>query len=329
MLRFTRLLALGLAACTYAVPAAAQEYNCVPFAPYDGLPVAAAKLNNLNESVGTVRPGGTESRAAVFRADGTVKYVHTTWSKGAHINDAGNAVFTLLGGGGTGVGLAYYRSSSNTAEVLALPDVPSSSVSTGGIDAADTVYGTMHTSDGRRVPFKVEGGVPADLSPVLGSASIGGVSPTGGLTGGKAARQTERAFRYRPAARRSTDLSRILGEGLSSFGQAINTSQTVGGRWQPGPDGRTTGFIVAGQAVHNDVRFSTTDGYSEVFAINQQGEAVGHSAAFPGAEGAPFLWRAGALTLLTCPGRMVGRPVDINDQGVILDRFGVLLVPAN
>jgi hypothetical protein len=323
---FIRVFALAAAACAYIAPAAAQSHSCVVFPPpYEGAVASASKLNNVNESVGTVYESARNlRRAAIFRADGTVKYLHDGPSEGTHINDSGNAVFRRIDDvNGVGLGLVYYDAASNTASPMPVPADPAPNVRVGGIDNANTVYGTTQLT-GKDVPFKVEGGRFVDLSPVLGQAFIGGVSPAGDITGSKLVRRTTHAFRYRPSARRPVDLARVLGP-VKSWGGAINTALAVVGQWVPGPTDAIKGFVVVGQTAF-DVTFAGHD-YSEVAAINAAGEAVGYSSEFPGAQGAPFVWRSGVATVLSCADRQVDRPVGINDQGVILDRLGVILVP--
>jgi hypothetical protein len=326
-----RVLVLAVTGCAFFAPAAAQNYSCVVFPPYGGFAVHTSKINNLGESVGTVGNISTsDTRAAIFRSDGAVKYVHDVPSIGFFINDSGNAVFRLINSAtGNGVGIAFYEAASNTAATLTLPVDPGS-LSLAGIDNTNTIYGTSYGT-GAWAPFKIRGGRFIDLSPVLGQATLGGVSSTGGgLTGGlKTADETSYAFRHRPAMRRPADLTRLFGPGVSSFGRSINSSFTVVGEWVPGPTNRTTGFIVVGQTVYDDVRYDATHEYSWVTAVNEAGDAVGQSAEAPTFPGAAFHWRAGVMTLLTCPGRRVGVPNDINDQGVILTQDAVMFVPTN
>jgi hypothetical protein len=325
-----RVFALAVAACATVAPAAAQSYQCVVFPPYGGSRVTTSKINNLNESVGTVgNIVTTDTRAAIFRPDGTVKYVHDAASSGLFINDSGNAVLRLINSAGNGAGLAFYDAVTNTASDIALPVDPAG-VATSGIDNTNTIYGTFY-GGGEWAPFKIRNGRFTDLRPVLGQAAIGGVSSTGGgLTGSvKGVDGTSRAFRYRPPTRRPVDLTRFFGPGLSSYGRAINSSLAVVGEWVPGPTNRTTGFIVVGQTVYDDVRYDTTHENGRVVAVNEAGDAVGYSSVFAGAPAAPFLWRAGVMILLTCPGRQINFPTDINDQGAVLFQDGVMLVPAN
>jgi hypothetical protein len=262
-----RFLALAIAACAHVAPVAAQQYSCVVFPWYGGFKVSPAKLNNLAESVGSVHPGGGTEIAAIFRADGTIKYVHDAPSLGVDINDSGNAVFTLHDYNRT-LGIAYYDAASNTARTVYTPADPSLQVAAAGIDAANTVYGVLRTNSGGRSPFKIVNGNFVDLTPVLGAADIGGVSRNGDITGGRFVSGIEHAYRYRSGARRPVDLHNLVGGGLSSSGLAINSSATVGGSRNVG--GASIGFVVVGRTVH-DVAPGVSN---QVRAVNEAGDAV-------------------------------------------------------
>jgi hypothetical protein len=317
-------MALALATCAYLPSAAAQNYTCSRFPSHsDGSLFAPVKLNNLGETVGFVGPF-PNLKAAILRFDGTTKFVlDGEPSKGWAINDNGNAVFARIDGSGQSIGLVYYDATRNRATEIPLPFNPGFPIVIGGIDNSNTIYGTILGDPA--IPFRVRNRRATDLSAALGSAYIKGVSRSGAVTGYVAVGGNAHAFRYRPP-RRPVDLTALLGP-ETAFGLGINSSSTVVGYRSLTAPARSKGFAVVGEIVYDP---NPIDYSSVVVAINEAGDTVGSSQAFAGGPSSPFVWRPGGIAnLLSCPSRQV-LPIDINDQGVILDAGeGGLLVPTN